>query len=355
MMFKKVPVSFSRRDFLKIAGGTIGYLSFSNALTPRLAMALEKASKKRQPVVWLHFASDTGCTESLIKADKPGAASLVLDILSIDYNETIMAAAGDRAEANLAAAVSRKDYLCIVEGGVPTKKGYGMIGGRDMYDVAAEVCGSAQAVVAIGSCSFDGGIPAGDPNPSAIKGIGTFLSGKGVKVPVINLPGCPVNPEFIIGTVVNVLLLGKVPELDSLGRPKMYYGRTIHDNCPRRSHFDNSRFVEGFGTIEEAAGHCLYKMGCKGPETYSECPLILWNERLSWCIGAGSPCIGCMEPGFVDRFAPFYARLANVSLPSGDVNADKVGIGMAAATAAAVAGHAAFKAMSKSKNKEESE
>jgi len=355
MMYKKRPGSLTRRDFLKIAGGTIGYLGFSSTLTPRLARALEKAAAKRQPVVWLHFASDTGCTESLIKADKPNAADLVLDVLSVDYNETIMAAAGKRAEANLEAAVARKDYICIVEGGVPMKKGHGMIGGKEMFDVATSVCGNAQAVVAIGACSFDGGIPAGNPNPSAIKGIGPFLKEKGISVPVINLPGCPANPEFVIGTVVNVLLLGKVPDLDSLGRPKMYYGRTIHDNCPRRSHFDNSRFVEAFGSADEAAGHCLYKMGCKGPETHSECPLILWNERLSWCIGAGSPCIGCMEPGFVDKFAPFYARLANITLPSGDVDADKVGIGMAAATALAVGGHAIGRAMSKTKNKSESE
>ncbi len=354
-MRRKRPLSLTRRDFLKIASGTLAYLGFSSSLAPKLANALEKAAKRRQPVVWLHFASDTGCTESLIKADRPTPAELVLDILSIDYNETIMAAAGKQAEENLKNAVERGDYICVVEGGVPTKKGYGMVAGRDMYDIMKEVGAKAKAVVAVGSCAFDGGIPAGTPNPGAIKGVGQFLKESGINTPVINLPGCPANPEFIIGTVVHVLMLGKIPELDTLGRPKMYYGRTIHDNCPRRAHFDKGQFVESFGSPEEAKGYCLYKMGCKGPETYSECPRILWNARLNWCIGAGSPCIGCMEPKFVDNFAPFYARMANISLPSGDVSADKIGIGMAVATGVIVAGHAIGRAVAGGKKKEDEE
>ena len=351
-MIKHVPLSLSRRDFMKISSGTLAYLGLSSALTPKLAEALEKAANKRQPVVWLHFASDTGCTESLVKADKPGAAELILDILSIDYNETIMAAGGKQAVENLKEAVAKGGYICIVEGGVPTKEGYGMISGRQMYDIAQEVCGNATAVVGVGSCSFDGGVPASTPNPSSIVGIGAFLKSKGIDKPVINIPGCPVNPEFLIGTVVNVLLLGKIPELDSLGRPKDYFGRTIHDNCPRRSHFDNGHFVEAFGTQAEADGFCLYKMGCKWPETHSECPRILWNERLSWCIGAGSPCIGCMEPGFTDEFATFYERLPNVSLPGGRVSANKVGIGLAVATGVGIVGHAAGRVVTGSKKED---
>ncbi|RMG60071.1 MAG: Ni/Fe hydrogenase [Deltaproteobacteria bacterium] len=349
----KSALSLTRRDFLKIASGTLAYLGFSGSLAPKLASALEKAAKKRQPVIWLHFASDTGCTESLIKADKPTPAELVLDILSIDYNETIMAAAGHQAEENLNNAVKRGGYICVVEGGIPTKEGHGMIAGKNMYEIMEEVGKNAVAVVAIGACSFDGGIPAGSPNPSAIIGVREFFQRKGIKTPVINLPGCPVNPEFVIGTVVHVLMLGKVPELDKLGRPKMYYGRTIHDNCPRRAHFDKGQFVEAFGSKEEAMGYCLYKMGCKGPETYSECPRVLWNARLNWCIGAGSPCIGCMEPKFVDNLAPFYSRLANISLPSGDVSADKIGIGMAVATGVIVAGHAIGRVVTGGKKKEE--
>jgi hydrogenase small subunit len=210
-----------------------------------------------------------------------------------------------------------------------------------MLDIAIEVCGSAKAVVAIGSCAVDGGVPAAKPNPSRILGVDEALNMKGK---VVNLPCCPVNPEWLIGTVVYVLTMGKLPELDGKGRPKMFYGRKIHDNCPRRTHFDGGRFVEQFGSKEEAAGYCLYKVGCKGPEAWSECPKTRWNSKESWCIEIGSPCLGCSENNWTDHFAPFYSKLADVALPYGDLTADKIGIGLAVATGAAIAGHAVLKA-----------
>ncbi len=330
----------TRRDFIRLAGTTVATLGFSSAFTPKLARALEKAAGGKPKVVWLHFASDTGCTESLIKTDYPSVADLVLDILSIDYHESIMAAAGHQADEVLAKAVAGKDYICVVEGGIPTVPGHGMIGGREMLDIAKEVCGNAKAVVAIGSCAVDGGVPAAAPNPSRILGVDAALNRKGK---VINLPCCPVNPEWFIGTVVYILSTGKVPELDSHGRPLMFYGRKIHDNCPRRTHYDAGRFVEVLGSKEEGLGYCLYQVGCKGPESWSECPKSRWNSKESWCIEIGSPCIGCSENGFTDKFAPFYAKLADVSLPFGDVTADKIGIGIAIATGAAIAGHAVGK------------
>jgi hydrogenase small subunit len=340
-MLTKRGYGLSRRDFIRLAGGTVAALGLSGALTPRLARALEKAAAGRPKVVWLHFASDTGCTESFIKSDHPSAGELVLDILSVDYHESIMAAAGKQADEVLAKAVAGKDYICVVEGGIPTVPGHGMIGGREMLDIAKEVCGNAVAVVAIGSCAVDGGVPAAKPNPSKILGIDQALNMKGK---VINLPCCPVNPEWLIGTVVYVLTMGKVPELDGKGRPKMFYGRKIHDNCPRRTHFDGGRFVEQFGSKEEAAGYCLYKVGCKGPEAWSECPKTRWNSKESWCIEIGSPCLGCSENNWTDHFAPFYSKLADVALPYGDLTADKIGIGLAVATGAAIAGHAVLKA-----------
>ena len=338
-MLTKRGNGLNRRDFIRIAGGTLASLGMSGALTPKLARALEKAAAGRPKIVWIHFASDTGCTESFIKSDHPSAGELVLDILSVDYHESIMAAAGKQADEVLAKAVAGKDYICVVEGGIPTVPGHGMIGGREMLDIAKEVCGNATAVVAIGSCAVDGGVPAAKPNPSRILGVGEALGMK-----VVNLPCCPVNPEWLVGTVVYVLTMGKLPELDKKGRPLIFYGRKIHDNCPRRTHFDGGRFVEQFGSKEEAAGYCLYKMGCKGPEAWSECPKTRWNSKESWCIEIGSPCLGCSEDKWTDHFAPFYGKLANVALPYGDVTADQIGVGLAVATGAAIVGHAVVKA-----------
>jgi [NiFe] hydrogenase small subunit len=161
-------------------------------------------------------------------------------------------------------------FICVVEGAVATKfnGGYGKIGGRTFLQIAKEVCPKAAGVICIGACSSFGGIQAAaKPNPGGYKGVGEAL---GIKT--VNIAGCPPNPVNFVGTVVNYLLLGKLPELDNLGRPLFAYGQTIHDQCPRRSHFENEEFVTEFGSEEAALGYCLYKVGCRGPETYNNCP-----------------------------------------------------------------------------------
>jgi NiFe hydrogenase small subunit HydA len=331
-----------RRDFLKFCGATAALLGLSELHAPKIAAALEKASL-RPPVVWLNFASDSGCTEAFIKATYPGPAEVILDILSVDYNETIMAAAGRQAEEILDMSRKAGGYLLIVEGGIPTKKGHGMIGNKEMFDVLKEMAGPAVAVLALGSCATDGGVPAAKPNPSQIIGTSEALKRAGISKPLINLDLCPANPQYLVGVVVNYLLLGKFPELDGFSRPKMFYGQTVHDNCERRAHFDAGRFVEKFGSPEEALSYCLYKVGCKGPMTYSACPKIQYNNRTSWCIKAGGPCIGCAEPGWTDKFAGFHEPLPGVRIPGlggVEAGADKLGALAAAATAVGIAVHA---------------
>lgn len=332
----------SRRDFLKFCGATAALLGLSELYVPKIAAAIEKASK-RPPVVWINFASDSGCTESLIKATYPGPADLVLDVLSLDYNETIMAAAGKQAEEILANARKDGGYILVVEGGVPTKKGHGTIAGKEMLDVLKEQAVPAVAILAVGSCATCGGVPAASPNPSQIIGVSEALKKLGINKPLVNLDLCPVNVEYLTAVIVNYLLLGKLPDLDSYGRPLMFYGQTIHDNCERRAHFDAGRFVEKFGSKEESLGYCLYKMGCKGPMTYSACPKVRYNNKVNWCIGAGGPCIGCAEPGWTDKFAGFYDRLPGVKIPGlggVEATADKIGAAAAVVTAAGIAVHA---------------
>ncbi len=329
---------FSRRDFLWFCGATAAILGLGEGWVPRIAEALEKASIQRPSVIWLNFASDTGCTEALIKANYPNVGQLILETLSLDYNETVMAAAGHQAEEILAQALKKGGYILIIEGAIPTKKGYGMIARRDMIDIGKEFAAKAKAIIAVGSCATWGGVPAGNPNPAGLKGVRDALG-----VDCINLDLCPVNEAILVATIVDFLLTGKVPERDRFGRPKIFYGQTIHDQCERRAHFEAGRFVERFGSKEEELGYCLYKMGCKGPMTYANCSKVRYNDRVSWCIGAGGPCIGCAEHGWVDKFAGFYERLPGVAIPGiegVEAGADTIGIVAGAATAAGIAAHA---------------
>ena len=116
-----------------------------------------------------------------------------------------------------------------------------------------------------------------------------------------------------MGTLASVLLLGlpNPEELDEHNRPKAFYGKVIHENCPRRSYFEEGKFAR---VLSEPG--CLNELGCKGPVTYADCPTRLWNGGVNWCIGSGSPCIGCVEPGFPDLLAPFYVKLTEVDLPN---------------------------------------
>jgi [NiFe] hydrogenase small subunit len=259
-------------------------------------------------VVWLHFAECTGCSESLLRSQYPYIDELVLEVLSVEYHETIMAAAGHQAEEQLHNAVKKYEgkFICVVEGGVGTKYngGYGKVGGRSFLDIAKDVCPKAAAVIAYGTCATFGGIQAAAPNPGGYKGVGEAI---GIKP--LQIPGCPPNPINLVGTVVNYLLLGKLPDLDDIGRPLFAFGNTIHDKCPRRSHFENEEFVEEFGSEEAAMGYCLYKMGCRGPETYNNCPTAKFNDGTSWPVEAGHPCIGCSQPNFWDTMTPFYEEM----------------------------------------------
>jgi len=297
----------SRRDFMKFCTFLTATMGLSSSFVPKVAEVFA-APAQRPPVIWLHFAECTGCTEAAIRSMYPWIDELVLEILNIEYHETIMAAAGHQAEEQLKSAVAKHKgkFICVVEGAIATKYngGYGKIGGRTFWEIGKEVCSQAAGVICIGACSSFGGVQAAAPNPGGYKSVSEAL---GIKT--VNLPGCPPNPVNFVGTVVNYLLLGKLPALDNLGRPLFAYGKTIHDQCPRRSHFENDEFVEKFGSEEAAAGYCLYKMGCRGPETYNNCPIAKFNDGTSWPVEAGAPCIGCSEPEFWDKFTPFYEEL----------------------------------------------
>jgi [NiFe] hydrogenase small subunit len=297
----------SRRDFMRYCTFLTATMGLSVSYVPKVAEVFA-APRQRPPLIWLHFGECTGCSEGLLRTIYPYVDELVLEILSVEYHETIMAAAGQQAEDQLHAALKKYKgkFICVVEGSIATKfnGGYGKISGRSFLEIAKEVVPQAAATIAIGSCASWGGIPAAKPNPGGYKGVGDAL---GIKV--INIPGCPPNPINLVGTVVNYLLLGKLPDVDAKGRPKFAYGKLIHDQCPRRGHFENEEFVEEFGSEEAAMGYCLYKMGCRGPETYNNCPVAKFNDGTSWPVEAGHPCIGCSQPDFWDTMTPFYEEM----------------------------------------------
>ena len=214
---------------------------------------------------------------------------------------------------------NKNGYVLVVEGAIPTKDGgvYGSLGEKNnkpvpMADRVEALAKDALAIIALGTCATFGGIAAGKPNPGGYVGADKFLKSRNINKPLINIAGCPPHPDWFIGSVASVLLFGlpKPEDLDELKRPKVFYGNLIHENCPRRAYFDEGKFARKFGEPG-----CLNELGCKGPVTHADCPLRKWNHGTNWCIDAGSPCIGCCEPGFPDLVSPVYQKLSDANMP----------------------------------------
>ena len=332
----------TRRQFLEFCGMVAAYFALPTSAIAEIAAAIE--ATKKPTLVWLEFQDCAGNTESFLRASRPSAADVILETLSIDYHETIMAAAGHQAEANLDRVVEdlAGQYLVVIEGSIPTgaNGAYCTIGGRSALDIARRVCGHAAGTIAIGTCAAYGGIPAASPNPTGALGVADAVPGI---QNLVNLPACPANAENLTALVVYYLTYNRWPRLDRVGRPLFAYGKSIHDGCERRAHYDAGQYVEQWGDEGHRHGYCLYKVGCKGPVTYQNCPTVRWNGGTNWPIGCGHPCIGCAEPQFWDRMTPFYAHLPG--FPGLDVHTDidTLGLWAAAAVGAAFGAHGVAK------------
>lgn len=326
----------TRRSFMKLCAGVAAAAGLSQVAIPRVAEAIEKSvigatSGDLYPVIWIEGASCTGCTESFAQIETPDVASVVLDVISLNYSETLSAAAGHSVEEAKEQTIAAGNYILIYEGAVlegwgghalraSTVSGETSITGAEALIEAAS---NANAVAAIGSCAVNGGWMAAAPNPAKALGVQQFLQKEGIDTPVINIPGCPVNPEWVMSVLVDIVLMEdpSLIDLNGYNEPAALFDQTIHDNCERRGHFENGEFVYKFGSEEEKLGYCLYPLGCRGPQTKALCGVTLWNNRRSWCVQAGSPCIGCCEanpfnPGdnWVEVNTPFYNRFRDLSI-----------------------------------------
>lgn len=328
-----------RREFLEFCGTFAGILGLGSAATPRIAAALQQV--RRPSVIWLQLQECTGCVESVLRSAEPTIGDLVLDLVSLDYSHTLMAASGAAVEAALHTAMrdNAGRYILMVSGSIPIKDDgvYTMIAGRTARAHLEEAAAGAAAIIALGACAHWGSVQAARPNPTGAVGVRDVITDK----PVVNIAGCPPIGDVVTATVVHFLTFGRLPDLDGEGRPLFAYGARIHDQCPRRANFDAGQYVEAFDDENARKGYCLYKVGCKGPATFSPCPIFQWNTRTNWPIGAGHPCIGCTEPHFWDTMTPFYGRLPDVGGFGVESRVDLIGAAAAIGATAGVVAHAA--------------
>ena len=321
----------SRRGFLKFCTGLATMMALPPGMAPAIAQALEAA--RRPSVIWLSFQECTGCTESLTRSHAPSVESLIFDAISLDYHHTLQAASGDAAEQAREEAMQANwsKYILVVDGSIPTKEDglYSTIAGVTNWRMLEDTARGAAAIVAVGTCAAYGGLPKAEPNPTGAASVSELISGK----PIINVPGCPPVPAVLTGVLAQVLTFG-IPELDDLGRPKAFFGNTIHDRCYRRPFYERGQFAETFDDEGARKGWCLYKLGCKGPVTYNACATLKWNQGASWPVESGHGCIGCSEPDFWDR-GGFYKALSQGTFGTAEGIALAAGAGLAAGVGAA--------------------
>jgi len=332
---------FGRRDFLKFCALTSVYLGLGPDGPATVAHALE--TKPRLPVLWLHGLECTCCSESFIRSSHPLVKDVALSMISLDYDDVLMASAGHQAEEILGEIVAnyKGAYVVAVEGNAPLADD-GMaciVGGRPFVDQLLEVTRHAKAVIAWGTCASFGCVQAARPNPTRATPVSKLVKDK----PVINVPGCPPIAEVMTGVLTYLLTFERLPELDRQLRPKMFYGHRIHDKCYRRAHFDAGQFVESWDDDGARQGWCLYKIGCRGPTTYNACTTMGWNEGTSSPIRSGHGCIGCSEEGSWDR-APYYDRVVNMTQFGIESTADQIGLAAVGGAGAAIAAHAGLAA-----------
>jgi hydrogenase small subunit len=343
---------YTRRDFMRFASLMAAFIGLDSSGIAQVAKALE--TKSRMPIIWLHFQECTCCSESFIRSSHPIVADILLDMISLDYSETLMAASGFQAEAALKNTLEKYkgEYILCVEGSVPLGADgvYCMIGGKTSLQILNEVAENAAAIIAWGSCASNGCVQSAKPNPTQATPIHKIIKGK----TIIKVPGCPPIGEVMAGVIVHYLTFGKIPELDKIGRPKAFYSKRVHDTCYRRPFYDAGLFVETFDDENAKKGYCLYKMGCKGPSTYNACGVMKWNEGTSFPIQSGHPCIGCSEENFWDN-GRIYERASAFGGFGIEADADSIGKTALGVTVAALASHAILTNIKKAKQVQELE
>jgi len=327
----------SRRTFLKFSAAMTATLALPPSYAPQVAAAVTAAP--RTPVIWLRGQSCGGNTRAFMQASKPTTAELLLDLVSVEYQATIMARSGASAELarRHAMEAAPNGYFAVVEGAIPTGDGgvYCTVGGRAFSEVVREVCAGALATIAVGSCAFDGGASAADGGVTGSAGLAGAVPGG----TLINLPGCPVNAANLTATIVHYLTFKTLPATDARRRPLFAYGGLLHNQCERRAHFEFGEYVQAWGDEGSQKGWCLYKMGCKGPETFANCPTVRYADGTSWPVKAGAGCIGCTTPGFWDSMSPVYGRLPAPLPFAPQVTADQLGMALVGGVAALTVVH----------------
>ena len=304
----------TRRSFITLSLRLAAMMGLGSSAVPAMADALERIVRGRAPALWLQGQCCSGCSVSLLDSEPLGADQLLTRQIALAFHQTLSGATGHQAVETVDRAIAAGGFILVVEGSVPASMPRACFFGEENFgSQLLRAARAAKAVVAVGTCATSGGIPAAEGNPTGATSVPAFLTRSGVATPCISIPGCPAHPDWIVGTLVHVLQFG-LPQLDKAGRPAAFFGKLVHDQCPRFADYERENFAKNFGD-----DGCLFHLGCAGPLTRADCNLRQWNGGTNTCIRAGAPCIGCAWEGFAaKRDFPFYLKNDRTRPAEGD-------------------------------------
>ncbi len=298
---------YSRREFLRMGSILAAGLGLGRAAAPALAEGLLRIFQRQKRVLWLQGLSCTGCSVSFLNCDEPGPLEIVTQVVSLVFHPNISATQGAQAMETIRKAIAEGGYFLVFEGAVaPGMPEACMVGGRPLNELLAEALRRAELVIAAGSCAAFGGLPAAEGNVTGAIGLGEFMRSRQIPVEkrLLNCPGCPVHPVSLVGTIAYAAGKGYPPVDPELLTPDFAFKHSVHDDCPRFHYWQKSVFATKFG--EDG---CLFKLGCLGPLSRTDCPRRQWNGGVNWCIRAGAPCVACTSVDFGRRASfPFYRK-----------------------------------------------
>jgi uptake hydrogenase small subunit len=283
-------------------------------------------------LLWLQSGGCGGCTLSLLCAEGPDLFTTLESAgIRLLWHPSVSEASGSEFIELLRRILDREerlDLLCL-EGSVvcgPNGSGkfHRLAGtGEPMMHWIRKLARVAGHVVAVGSCAAYGGITAAGGNPSEACGlqydetVEGGLLGKDFAdadgLPVINIAGCPIHPNWVTESLVQIAF-GELrrEDLDEWGRPRSYADHLVHHGCPHNEYYEYKASAQKPSDL----GCMMEHMGCLGTQAHADCNTRLWNGEGS-CVRGGYACINCTAPGFEEPGHPFTETPKIAGIPVG--------------------------------------
>lgn len=279
-------------------------------------------------LLWIQAVCCGGETASLLNSDHPhldaALRSLDVTILGHPYLQSPPQRKMAQVLEECAAGTIHVDLL-VVEGAtyLPSQPSGQSACGKGLTEWLCEIAELADYTIAVGTCASFGGLMACGCQPMGVTGLQYHRQEKGgllgadyrsrAGLPVVNVPGCPAHPDWMIGTLW-ALRAGRLREadLDRYNRPRAYYGKLAHHACPRNEYYEFKASAMAY-----SQQGCLFEnLGCKGTLCESDCNERLWLARTGSCTRGGFPCLSCTSPEFPDGFAPFFETAKIGDIPT---------------------------------------